>query len=332
VEGSGEHGLEDTARTSYSNFKELLERNNYKTQVISLLEKPEVPKECTVLIVGGPRFDYVEPAVKAIQSYVESGGRALIMMDPPLRMGKDDVSDNAALAKLLESWGVVLNKDLTLDTSGIGQLFGLGPEVPLVTSYESHAIVREMKSIATALPLARSLEVKSGGKASVEKLFSTTSNSYATTRLNSREIDIDPARDKKGPFVLAAAGTYPTGETGTQGRFVVVARRPGGELHPAVQRKSRPRDEHDELAQFRRGPDLDPSQGAGGPPTLAEPPADVDGLLYQRGGPAADGGSGGHRSVVAEEVSHAHSGTGDRARRAGAARRRRVLVRAGEEG
>jgi ABC-type uncharacterized transport system involved in gliding motility auxiliary subunit len=222
VEGSGEHGLEDTARTSYSNFKELLERNNYKTQVISLLEKPEVPKECTVLIVGGPRFDYVEPAVKAIQSYVESGGRALIMMDPPLRMGKDDVSDNAALAKLLESWGVVLNKDLTLDTSGIGQLFGLGPEVPLVTSYESHAIVREIKSIATALPLARSLEVKSGGKASVEKLFSTTSNSYATTRLNSREIDIDPARDKKGPFVLAAAGTYPTGETGTQGRFVVV--------------------------------------------------------------------------------------------------------------
>jgi RNase H-fold protein (predicted Holliday junction resolvase) len=71
VEGSGEHSLEDTARTSYSNFKELLERNNYKTQAISLLEKPEVPKECTVLIVGGPRFDYVEPAVKAVQRYVE---------------------------------------------------------------------------------------------------------------------------------------------------------------------------------------------------------------------------------------------------------------------
>src|SRR5512136_3496542 len=64
VSGSGEHSLDDTERTSYSSLKELLERNNYKTQTISLLEKPEVPKECTILIVGGPRFDYVERSVK----------------------------------------------------------------------------------------------------------------------------------------------------------------------------------------------------------------------------------------------------------------------------
>jgi len=222
VTGSGEHSPEDTERTSYSNLKDLLERSNYKTQTISLLEKPEVPKECTVLIVGGPRYDYVEPAVKAIQSYVESGGRALLMLDPPLKLGKEEVSDNALLVKALESWGVTLERNLVLDTSGIGQLFGLGPEVPLVTSYESHPIVREMRSIATAFPVARSLEVKSTDKTSVEKLFSTTANSYATTTLNSSSIRLNPATDKKGPFTLAAAGTYNTGQQGVQGRFVVV--------------------------------------------------------------------------------------------------------------
>jgi ABC-type uncharacterized transport system involved in gliding motility auxiliary subunit len=222
VSGSGEHSLDDTGRSGYSSVKELLEKNNYKTQVVSLLEKPEVPKDCTILMVGGPRFDYVDASVNAIRAYVENGGRVLLMIDPPLKMGKEDISDNAALTKVLESWGVTPNKDLVLDTSGIGQLFGLSEVVPLVTSYESHQIVREMKEIATAFPIARSLEVKSGDKTTVEKLFSTSGNSYATSSLSSSEIRINPAKDRKGPLTLAAAGTYRTGKEGGDGRFVVV--------------------------------------------------------------------------------------------------------------
>ncbi|MCS6952211.1 MAG: GldG family protein [Bryobacterales bacterium] len=219
VTGSGEHSLEETGRNGYSTLKELLEKNNYKTRTISLLEKAEVPKDCTVLLVGGPRYDYTEPAVNAIKTYVESGGRALLMLDPPLKVGKEEISENPALVKLIESWGVTLNKDLALDTSGIGQLFGLSEVVPLVANYEFHPIVREMKEIATAFPIARSLEVKSAEKTTVEKLFSTSSNSYATTNLTSSQVTIDPKRDKKGPLVLGAAGTY---NGPNQGRFVVV--------------------------------------------------------------------------------------------------------------
>jgi len=222
VSGSGEHNLDDSERSGYSSLKDLIERNNYKTQTISLLQKPEVPKDCTVLIVAGPRFDYLEPGVKAIQSYVQSGGRAFLMLDPPLKLGREDVSENAALTKMIEGWGVVLDKDLVLDTSGIGEIFGLGPEIPLITSYDTHQIVREMKSIATAFPLARSVEVKTADKTTVEKLFETSDNSFATTNLSSRAISINPARDKKGPLTLAAAGTYNPGQGGTQGRFVVV--------------------------------------------------------------------------------------------------------------
>lgn len=220
VTGSGEHSLDDTARSGYSSIKELLERNNYKTRSISLLEKAEVPKDCTVLLVGGPRFDYVEPSVKAIKSFVESGGRALVMLDPPLKFGKEDISDNAALLSLLAGWGVTMNKDLVLDTSGIGQIFGLGPEMPLVTRYESHAIVREMKEAATAFPIARSLDAKSVDKATTEKLLSTSASSVAATNLSSPSID--PSSGKKGPFALAAAGAWNTGKEGAQGRFVVV--------------------------------------------------------------------------------------------------------------
>jgi ABC-type uncharacterized transport system involved in gliding motility auxiliary subunit len=223
VTGSGEHTFEDTERTGYSQLKESIERNNYKTKTISLLEKPEVPKECTVLLIGGPRFDYVQPVVDGIKKYVEGGGRALILLDAPVRMGKDNVTENAALTSVLASWGVTLNKDLVVDMSGIGQIFGFSEVVPLVASYESHAIVRAMKGVATAFPLARSLDVQSVDKVTVEKLLSTSENSAATSKLDiaGGELALDPKNDKKGPLSLAAAGTYAAGE-GKQGRFVVV--------------------------------------------------------------------------------------------------------------
>ena len=219
VSGSGERAFDDSGRSGYSQMKEILEKNNYKTRTISLLEKPEVPKDCTVLIVAGPTKDYVPTEVQAIKTYVENGGRALFMIDPVLRMGRQEAGENPELEKLLQGWGVTLDNNLVLDTSSIGQLFGLGPEVPLVSNYESHAIVRELKGTATVFPLVRSLETKSADKTTVEKLFETTSNSYATSNLSSREIRLDPKKDKKGPFTLAAAGTY---NGGKPGRFVVV--------------------------------------------------------------------------------------------------------------
>ncbi|MCC6591418.1 MAG: GldG family protein [Bryobacterales bacterium] len=222
VQGSGEHTFDDTGRSGYSNFKDQLERNNYKTQTISLLQKAEVPKECTLVIVGGPRRDYLQPQVDALKNYVEGGGRALIMLDPPVKFKGDEVDENAALANLLASWGVIVNKDLVLDTSGIGQIFGLSEAVPLVTTYESHAIVREMKETATAFPLARSIDTKTFDKGSVEKLFSTSGNAFATTNLAGGEVRLDPGKDKKGPFTLGVAGTYNTGKDKLQGRFVVV--------------------------------------------------------------------------------------------------------------
>jgi ABC-type uncharacterized transport system involved in gliding motility auxiliary subunit len=219
--GSGEHSLTDSDRMGYSGVKEDLEKNNYKTETVKLIEKPEIPKDCTVLVVGGPKHDYIQPEVDAIKNFVENGGRALIMVDPPLKFSREQTDDNEPLTKVLESWGVTPDKDLVLDTSGVGELFQMGPEAPLVTAYEDHAIVRDMKDTATGFPISRSLEVKNGDKTTVSKLFSTTENSFATTNLSSPEIR-QSKTDKKGPLVLGAAGTYTTGKEDGNGRFVVV--------------------------------------------------------------------------------------------------------------
>ncbi len=222
VSGSGEHQIDDTDRSGYSRLRDLLVKDEYNSESISLLQKAEVPAKCTVLVVAGPTGDYQQPSVDAIKKYVEEGGRALFLLDPPLKMGRSEISDNDALASLLQSWGVTLDKDLILDLNPIGQLAGLGPQVALVTRYERHAIVNDLKGSATGFPLVRSMEAKSSDKTTVEKLFDSSESSLATTKLNSPEVDPNDPKNKKGPLTIAVAGSYRTGKEKSEGRFVVV--------------------------------------------------------------------------------------------------------------
>ena len=222
VTGSGEHQIDDSDREGFSQFKQLLAKDDYETKAVDLLQKPEVPNDCTTLVVAGPTRNYVQPEVDAIKAYVENGGRAFFMLDPPLKMGRSDIADNDALTSLLQNWGVTVDKDLILDLSPVGQIFGLGPQVALVSNYSSQPIVSEIKRTATGFPLARSIEIKNGDKTSVEKLFDSSTSSLATTNLSSNRISVQDPNNKKGPLTMAAAGTYNTGKPNSQGRFVVV--------------------------------------------------------------------------------------------------------------
>ena len=222
VAGSGEHQIDDAERSGYSRFKELLSRDEYETKSINLVQKAEVPEDCTVLVVAGPTSDYLQPEVDALKKYVENGGRAFFMLDPPLKIGREQIADNDALTGLLQSWGITPQKDLILDLNPIGQLAGVGPQVALVTSYGSQPIVSQLKGNVTGFPITRSLEIKNGDKTSVEKLFDSSDTSVATANLSSASVNISDPKNKKGAATIAAAGTYKTDKDNSQGRFVVV--------------------------------------------------------------------------------------------------------------
>ncbi|HUE01983.1 MAG TPA: GldG family protein [Bryobacteraceae bacterium] len=239
LSGSGEHGLDDTGNTGFSTWKEALEHNNYKTRSVNLgkpealaapgaapvigqvqAAKVEIPKDCSVLISGGPRFAYSPAEAEAIKAYVEGGGSALFLLDTPLRIGQEEGIENPEVVKMLAGWGVTPQNDLALDTSGVGQIFGLGPEDVMVTNYESQPITRDFKEgIPTAIPLSRTIKIEGNGKVTDDKLISTSDNSFATSSIEGGHVD--PKKGMKGPLVLAVAGTYNTGKPGSSGRFVV---------------------------------------------------------------------------------------------------------------
>jgi len=222
VSGSGEHQLDNSSRDGFSNFKDLLVKDDYQSQTIDLLQNAEVPNTCTTLVVGGPTRNYEQPEVDAIKKYVENGGRALFMLDPPLKIGRSDIAPNDALTSLLGGWGVSLDKDLIIDMNPLGQVVGLGHEVALVTNYGTQPIVDGMKGTATGFPLSRSLEIRGTDKSSVEKLIETSASSLATTNLESAAVSVNDPKNKKGPLTIAAAANYSTGKENSQGRFVVI--------------------------------------------------------------------------------------------------------------
>ncbi len=222
VQGTGEHELTATSADGASLSKDLLERNNYKTQDLNLLRKPEIPKECTVVVLAGPRQEYLQPSVDAVKKYVETGGRLLIALDPPLKLKTEDVATNDALVSVLAGWGVTAEKDLVIDPSPVNQALGFSAAVVLIQKYESQPIVREMRSSPTAFPLARSLSIKTGDKSTVEKLFDTSEDAFATYNLAAAEVNPDDKNNKKGPLTLGAAISYNTGQPNVTGRVVAI--------------------------------------------------------------------------------------------------------------
>jgi ABC-type uncharacterized transport system involved in gliding motility auxiliary subunit len=235
VSGFGEVSIDEATGNSGGAMKQMLERDNFKIRTVPLTPKVapggaatigqaaqgsiEIPKDCSAVIVAGPKMPYPAAVVNAFKTFVDAGGHVMFLLDSPVKLGREEpAADSPELMAMFGEWGVTLNKDLVLDLSGRGSFLGLGPEVVLVGSYDSHVIVRELKGVATAYPLARSLEIKNGDKTSVEKLFSTTEDSVAITTIPTGG-RVDPSKGKKGPLVLGAAGTY----RGTgSGRFVVV--------------------------------------------------------------------------------------------------------------
>jgi ABC-type uncharacterized transport system involved in gliding motility auxiliary subunit len=138
------------------------------------------------------------------------------MLDNVIRIGRGEAAaEQPDLENVLQGWGVTVNKDLALDLSGVGQLFGFDIEIPVVLQYESHPIVAPLTRVPTAFPLTRTLDIKNADKTSVTKLIATDENSIAVDSIPA-DGRIDPKKGKKGPLTLAAVGTY----SGTpQGRF-----------------------------------------------------------------------------------------------------------------
>jgi ABC-type uncharacterized transport system involved in gliding motility auxiliary subunit len=216
VTGSGESSTDDQERGGASLAKEQLEKGTYKTQTVNLLVNPQVPADCSALIIAGPRRDYVDAVIAGIKTYVQNGGHVLFSLAPVIPSSRPSPDQTAAtpnLNKMLADWGITPAGNIVIDPRSA--LTGFSEAAPLGVKYESQPIVRDLGGIATLFPIAQSLTVGS----SAEKLISSSESSMAVTKIGPGGA-IDQNSATKGPLVLAAVDTIGSGTK--QGRIVVV--------------------------------------------------------------------------------------------------------------
>ena len=232
VQGHGERDLDNADRNGYQRAKKEIENENSQVKTLVLLQKLEIPSDCTMLVIAGPHSDYAEPEIETIKKYLSSGGRAMFMLDPGVELPN--------LTKLLAEWSVTARNDLVIDQNPVAQMFGTSPSMPLIIKYGSSPIVQPLQRMATLFPLTRSFDTGkgSGTGTTTDALCETSPDSFGVTDFNPkmREVVFRPNVDIKGPLTVAVSATLPnsssyTSENKPQGRLVAL----GTSLMPANQ-------------------------------------------------------------------------------------------------
>lgn len=224
LDGHEEKGPDGQDETGYGQAKAQMEKENFVVKTLNLVRENAVPADCTLLIIAGAQKALFPQELTLIKNYLDKGGSMLLLLDPEPSPGFED---------LMKDRGVDVGKNVVVDVSGVGRLFGTGPEIPLVTSYPSHRITDKFRAM-TFFPLTRSVmpasSVPTGFR--VEKLLETNPQSWAETGDLKGEIQFDQGKDIQGPVSIGVAVTKEKSgavdsagkekSSGKEGRMVVV--------------------------------------------------------------------------------------------------------------
>ncbi len=199
LQGHGEYAI-DGSKAGFFEAASRLRDENYTVEPLNLANTGGVPPDANVLIIAGPQQSLFDKEVAAVKDYLEADGSVFIMIDPQIKSG---------LEALMSQWGVIPEDTLVIDTSGGGQLVGLGPAAPLVTDYGDHPITEAFGDGRSFFPVTRPLQIKEVGNIKETPLLFTDQRSHAQP-ITEGELSVDPNKAPEGPFAIGVALSRPT--------------------------------------------------------------------------------------------------------------------------
>ena len=211
VQGHGEHDVTGTDQnTSYSAIQTALQGDNFEVAKLTLAQQSKVPDDATMVIVAGPKTDYLQTEMDALRGFLRRGGKLFMLLDPPDKADAPPLTNLIALAK---EWGIDVGNDLILDPVGQQMAGSAGAPVAMPLQHP----ITDKFGYLTAFPLARSVTPVQGGTNGklAQKILETSPQSWAETDLKpllsppagqsakpTRDLD---KGDKPGPVSIAAA-------------------------------------------------------------------------------------------------------------------------------
>jgi ABC-type uncharacterized transport system involved in gliding motility auxiliary subunit len=200
LKGHGELSPASTESEGFNIAKQTIEKQNYKTDEIVLLQTPEVPEDATILIIAGPKTDLMDSELEQIRSYLKRGGSLFVLLNP---------FQAPKLCALLKDYGFVTADDIVIDQ--MSRVLGGDYLMPVVTTYVNFPITKNF-NVACFFPEVRSVSASKtpGADVVVQDLALTSPVSWTINQeqLKSGNAKFDEKTGVKGPLSVMAVSTY----------------------------------------------------------------------------------------------------------------------------
>ncbi|MGC8659855.1 MAG: GldG family protein [Desulfomonilaceae bacterium] len=199
LKGHGEMDSSDTGDNGFSVAKGSIEKQNYKTSDLMLLESPEIPKDATTLIIAGPKTDPMDSEFKAIKNFINRGGSLFVLLNP---------FKTPKLSEFLQNYGFQTTDDIVVDK--MSQALGGDYLMPVITSYAQFPITRNF-TVACFFPQTRSVKTVSPTPDGIQALELAKTSPVSWTidekQLKSGIADFDQKTGIKGPVPVMSVST-----------------------------------------------------------------------------------------------------------------------------
>jgi ABC-type uncharacterized transport system involved in gliding motility auxiliary subunit len=142
-----------------------------------------------------------------LRRYLNRGGHLLVLIDPIEKAS----AALPLLEGLLREWSIEPGRDVVVDISGMGRLFGTDDaSMPVAASYPPHPITEQFR-LLTAFPMSRSVTAMAAtGTRTARSIIETSERSWAETDvaelLDSGKVEMQLDKgDVAGPVSIGAA-------------------------------------------------------------------------------------------------------------------------------
>lgn len=217
--GHGEQRIDDFGQNAgYSIIARLLEKANISVKTLDFAQAGAIPKDCDLLVIGGPKRPLTHVESEIVRKYIEDSGRLLLMADSGVETG---------LESLMDAWGVRLGNDRVVGVTLTGREL-------LVNNYGDHPVTERLKGLTTIFNLPRSVRPAASvasfpdhpaDKPQVTVLASSSEDGWAEMTHAQNPPKFDAGVDQSGPVPVAVAvekGNLPGDSAIRATRIVVI--------------------------------------------------------------------------------------------------------------
>jgi ABC-type uncharacterized transport system involved in gliding motility auxiliary subunit len=202
--GHGELALDEFSARGLSQVGDLLEQDNFEIEEWGSLGKPAVPDDTALVVIAGPTANFLEPELTVLATYIDAGGRLLVLLDPIV---DDSGMRVTGLEELLSLYGVEVGADIVIDPSNPIPFYGA--ETIFVDRYGEHPTTRSLDQAAVPviLPLARSVSPTEQAVDGLEvtELLRTSADGWGERDLGELDRVEMGDKDLHGPVSVAVA-------------------------------------------------------------------------------------------------------------------------------